>query len=135
MIKLAKAINLEFQKNEQRKERLKNRLQARRKFLSEFKLDQKFNPHSYQIFVDPVSLYLYLTMEYWRRVEKRSIKTMNIEFNHSLFINEDSPLLDEAFEKVTKQFAKHQIKMTVQSRDYNGNPTRWKISLKTLELY
>lgn len=134
MIQFAKQMNLEFQKNEERRVKLNNRFTRRRQYLAQVK-QTTFNQYSHQMFVDPVSLYLYLTLNYWRRVEKRSVKTMSLEMHLSNFIDQDSVFFDEIFEKVIKQFAKHQIKMSVKTREVNGKPVQWKISLKTLELY
>jgi hypothetical protein len=134
MLNIAKKQNLEIHKNEQRKTKLHNRLTQRRQYLSQIK-QQEFNKYSSQIFVDPVSFYLYLTLRYWQRIEKRSVKTMSFDLSRSTFFDVDSPLLDEMFEKVIQQFAKHKIKMSVKTSEANGQIYRWKISLKTLELF
>lgn len=133
MIETAKRFNLEFEKNEQRRSKIRTRFHQRRQFLASQK-NEEFNKWANSMYVDQVSLYLYLTDLYWARIQKRSIKTMNIEIRRSTFIDADSVLLEETFEKVVKHFAKHQIKVTVKDLGTNG-AYGWKFSLKTLELY
>lgn len=108
MIQIAKQMNLEFKKNYERKVRLNKRFDRRRKHLAAVR-QRSFDKYSSQMIVDPVSLYLFLTLDYLSRVQKRSVKTMTIELSGSVFIDKESILLDEMFEKVIKQFAKHKI--------------------------
>lgn len=133
MIKLAKELNLEFKKNEHRKQLIINKFNQRRKFLAQGK-QHDFVQYTNTMYVDPVSLYLFLTFKYWQRIEKRSVKTMSFYIDQHTIIDKDSVLLDEMFEKVIKHFAKHQIKMNVKEHKYQNEINGWTISLKTLEL-
>jgi hypothetical protein len=130
MISFARQANLQFQKNLERRQKLYNLINKRREKIAHT-LGVNIPKYSRILFDDPLLVKLVLTSHYWSRIEKRSIKTMNIDWRASDFHEPNHPLRDDVFLKVINHFAKHNIKMKIK---YSNNDQYYKISLTTLGL-